>query len=201
MKNPLQMYSKIGDLKIIQIKKEKKNELRNLSRIFVNSNPNGISNNPILNKSSLPVKNLLSPLNITTIPLKSKLDQTSIQLKSREAIESRRNSAKTSIKLPPNLPLLAGKKSLPLHPFIGSLNKKLTTGIIVSSKINQLRKDGMSFKYFRYNYLLSQDIGKLSKQPLTYEYKLSSSPLLAKKYIKIINGYSFYDFNILNLIG
>jgi hypothetical protein len=136
MKNPLQMYSKIGDLKIIQIKKEKNNT-------------------------------------------KSRITYNQI--------------------LPPNLPLLV--KKIPLHPFIGSLNKKLTTGIIISSKINQLRKDGMSFKYFRYNYLLSQDIGKLSKQPLIYEYKLSSSPLLAKKYIKIINGYSFYDFNILNLIG
>jgi hypothetical protein len=48
---------------------------------------------------------------------------------------------------------------------------------------------------------LSQDIGKLSKQPLTYEYKLSSSPLLAKKYIKIINGYPLYGLDILNLIG
>ena len=128
MKNPLQMYSKIGDLKIIQIKKDSS-----------------------FNRSSLPS--------------------------------------------------LVGKKSIPLQHFIGSLNKKLTTGIIISSKINQLRKDGMSFKYFRYNYFLSQDIGKLSKLPLTYEYKLSSSPLLAKKYIKIINGYSFYDLYILNLIG
>lgn len=101
MKNPLQMYSKIGDLKIIQIKKEKNNT-------------------------------------------KSRITYNQI--------------------LPPNLPLLV--KKIPLHPFIGSLNKKLTTGIIISSKINQLRKDGMSFKYFRYNYLLSQDIGKLSKQPL-----------------------------------
>ena len=145
MKNPLQMYSKIGDLKIIQIKKGKDSSFNRNRQI-----PS------------------------QTVP---------------------------TIVLPPYLPSLAGKKSIPLHHFIGSLKKKLTTGIIISSKINQLRKDGMSFKYFRYNYFLSQDIGKLSKQPLTYEYKLSSSPLLAKKYIKIINGYSFYDLYILNLIG
>ena len=94
MKKPIQMYSKIGDLKIIQIKKEKFGTLK----------------------------------------------------------------------------------------FIGSLNKQLTTGILISSKINHSRKDGMIIKYFKYNYQLSQDIGKLNKIPLKYEYK--KYPLLAKKYIK-----------------
>jgi hypothetical protein len=104
MKNPLQMYSKIGDLKIIQIKREKNN---NPNRITGNKTK-GSFNNKIINQPS-------------------------------------ENSINKAIILPPYLPLLAGKKSIPLHPFIGSLNKKLTTGIIISSKINQLRKDGMSF--------------------------------------------------------
>lgn len=146
MKTPLQMYSKIGDLKIIQIKREK------------NNNPSRIS---IQKEGSFNMKIKNQPF--------------------------------SRIVVPPYLPLLPEKKRVPLHPFIGSLNKKIRTGIIISSKINQLRKDGMSFKYFRYNYLLSQDIGKLSKQPLAYEYKLSSSPLLAKKYIKTIKGYPFND--------
>jgi len=77
-----------------------------------------------------------------------------------------------------------GSGANPLN-FVGSLNKKLTTGIIISSKVPQARKDGMSFKYFRFSYQLSQDIGKLAKIPLAYEYKLSNNPLLAKKYIKI----------------
>lgn len=161
MKTPLQMYSKIGDLKIIQIKKGKDKQ------------------------PGLPgFQSSLSKLNHweKSEPLNSLNTQGSVRSTDYLVFRAR----------PPYLNQKA-KKSVPLHHFIGSLNKKLTTGIIISSKINQLRKDGMSFKYFRYNYLLSQDIGKLSKQPLTYEYKFSSNPLLAKKYIKIINGYSFYD--------
>lgn len=171
MKNPLQMYSKIGDLKIIQIKKGKDNKPGRLQETFG------------------------EPLQATP---NSKNEPSSFSLNRQVPVSARSTD---SLVLPSYLP--AGKncrvfkalppKSIPLQHFIGSLNKNLTTGIIISSKINQLRKDGMSFKYFRYNYLLSQDIGKLSKQPLTYEYKISSNPLLAKKYIKILNGYSFYD--------
>ena len=154
MKNPLQMYSKIGDLKIIQIKKGKDKQ-----------------------------------------PSLSGFQSSQSSPRSASRSTNFFVFAPRTLKFEGQPPYFEfhSQKSVPLHHFIGSLNKKLTTGIIISSKINQLRKDGMSFKYFRYNYLLSQDIGKLSKQPLTYEYKFSSNPLLAKKYIKIINGYSFYD--------
>ena len=67
-------------------------------------------------------------------------------------------------------------------PFIGVINHTICSGLITSSKINRLRKDGMSLKYFRNNYLLSSDIKKICKQPLTIEYK--SSQLISKKFIK-----------------
>jgi hypothetical protein len=127
MKNPLQMYSKIGDLKIIQIKRGNTNQIPN-------------SSSPQLpNKKDLKLMQKLSRVT----------------------------------------------KGGPDH-FIGSLKKKLTTGLITTSKINKSRKDGMFFKFFRFNFQLSQDIGKLSKFPLPYESKFFNNPLLAKKYIKSI---------------
>jgi hypothetical protein len=68
--------------------------------------------------------------------------------------------------------------------FVGVINGNLETGVIISSKINRLRKDGMSFKYFRNNYIASKDFGKLCKQPLAVEYKFSGHQLIAKKFIK-----------------
>jgi ribosomal protein L14 len=79
-----------------------------------------------------------------------------------------------------NLKIIQVKKQL----FVGSLNKKITTGILISSKLPNFRKDGMIIKYASFSYQLSQDIGKLTKIPLPYEARLSSNPLLAKKYIK-----------------
>jgi hypothetical protein len=130
MKKPLQMYSKIGDLKIIQIKRGNTNPI-----------PNGPS------------------------PKFPNQKFTSQGFNSRFAELSRVT------------------KGGPDH-FIGSLKKKLTTGLITTSKINKSRKDGMFFKFFRFNFQLSQDIGKLSKFPLPYESKFFNNPLLAKKYIK-----------------
>jgi len=71
-----------------------------------------------------------------------------------------------------------------LIDFVGVINGNLDTGVIVSSKINRLRKDGMSFKYFRNNYIATKDYGKLCKQPLAIEYKFSGHQLIAKKFIK-----------------
>jgi len=68
--------------------------------------------------------------------------------------------------------------------FVGVIKGTLGTGVIVSSKINRLRKDGMSLKYFRNNYIATKDFGKLCKQPLAIEYKLSGHQLIAKKFIK-----------------
>ena len=68
--------------------------------------------------------------------------------------------------------------------FVGVIKGSIVTGVIVSSKINRLRKDGMSLKYFRNNYIATKDFGKLCKQPLAMEYKISGHQLIAKKFIK-----------------
>lgn len=72
-------------------------------------------------------------------------------------------------------------------PFVGVINHKITTGLIVSSKLNRIRKDGMSLKFFKNNYIAASNFGKLrGVRPLPFpiEYKSSGHPLLAKKFIK-----------------
>jgi hypothetical protein len=67
----------------------------------------------------------------------------------------------------------------------------------VSSKINRLRKDGMSLKYFRNNYIAAKDFGKIRgvrPLPLPIEYKSSGHPLLAKKFIKSLPIDPFLGF-------
>ena len=79
------------------------------------------------------------------------------------------------------------KKRLSALPdYIGVISGEVGTGVIVSTKLNRLRKDGMSLKYFRNNYIASKDFGKLCKQPLAIEYQTSVYQLIAKKFIKII---------------
>ena len=68
--------------------------------------------------------------------------------------------------------------------YIGVVAGEIGTGVIVSTKLNKIRKDGMSFKYFRNNYIASKDFVKLSKQPLAIEYKTIGHHLIAKKFIK-----------------
>ena len=77
------------------------------------------------------------------------------------------------------------KKRLSALPdYIGVISGEVGTGVIVSTKLNRLRKDGMSLKYFRNNYIASKDFGKLCKQPLAIEYQTSGHQLIAKKFIK-----------------
>lgn len=74
------------------------------------------------------------------------------------------------------------------YNFIGVYNHKLTSGLILSSKINRLRKDGMYIKYFNNHHSLSNvktPIGlNIKTLPLPLEYKLYGFQLIAKKYIK-----------------
>lgn len=70
---------------------------------------------------------------------------------------------------------------------MGVINHKITTGLIVSSKINRVRKDGMTLKFFNNNFIAAKDFGKLRgvrSLPFPIEYKSSGHPLLAKKFIK-----------------
>jgi len=72
-------------------------------------------------------------------------------------------------------------------PFVGVINHKITTGLIVSSKINRVRKDGMSLKFFKNDFVAAKDFGKLRSGrslPFPIEYKSAGHPLLAKKFIK-----------------
>lgn len=66
------------------------------------------------------------------------------------------------------------------YNFVGVVNHKITKGLILSSKINRLRKDGMYLKYFKNHYTCSN----LRSLPLPLEYKLYGYQLIAKKYIK-----------------
>jgi hypothetical protein len=74
----------------------------------------------------------------------------------------------------------------PYIDYVGVIAGEIGTGIIVSTKLNRIRKDGMSLKYFRNNYITSKDLAKLCKQPLAIEYKQSGHQLIAKKFIKSI---------------
>lgn len=79
-------------------------------------------------------------------------------------------------------------------PFVGVINHKITAGLIVSSKLNKFRKDGMSLKYFRNNFvpkISEKDLEgnprnkvKVQQLPLPIEFKSSGLQLIAKKYIK-----------------
>jgi hypothetical protein len=106
-----------------------------------------------------------------------------------------------------DLKIIQLKSSLYPIPFVGVINHTICSGVITSSKINRLRKDGMSLKYFRNNYILSSDMKKICKQPLTIEYKSAphalnagrasdgkhffwtnvSPQLLSKKFIKSVD--------------
>lgn len=90
------------------------------------------------------------------------------------------------IQLKPSKNKLPNVYSTMYTDFVGVIDGKITTGIITSSKLNRLRKDGMSLKYFRNNFLPSGAFGQLFKQPLAIEYKSSGHQLLAKKFIKSI---------------
>jgi len=76
------------------------------------------------------------------------------------------------------------KRFSALPDYIGVIAGEVGTGVIVSTKLNRIRKDGMSLKYFRNNYIASKDFGKLLKQPLAIEYQTSGHQLIAKKFIK-----------------
>jgi hypothetical protein len=79
---------------------------------------------------------------------------------------------------------ISSKYGMSCVDYVGVIDGEIGTGVIVSTKLNKLRKDGMSFKYFRNNYIASKDFGKLCKQPLAIEYKTGGRHLIAKKFIK-----------------
>jgi hypothetical protein len=128
MKKPFQMYSKLGDLKIIQLKRGGTPQ----------ESPQGEG----------------TPRQVTT-----------------GSIDPR---AQSGIGAP--------------IPFVGVINHKITSGLIITSKINRVRKDGMLIKYFKNNYVAAKDFGKIRgvrPLPLPLEYKFSGHPLFSKKFIKL----------------
>lgn len=73
------------------------------------------------------------------------------------------------------------------YKFVGVINHKITSGLIISSKIKRLRKDGMYIKYYKNHYLVdnsSKNLGlSLRTLPLPIEFKINGMQIMAKKYL------------------
>lgn len=130
--------------------------------------------------------------NLKIIQLKSKLQRAEGPLNSLASFLGPARDARAE---PANLRTY----DLKPYPFVGVINHKLISGLIVSSKINRLRKDGMTLQYFNNNYILNQtkesSLNKLRQSrslPLPLEFKLFGFQLIAKKYIKSLSWSYFF---------